>query len=273
MSRAKPSYAEIALEMFESVEHADDRQRRLKSTTFWHEFRVKRKTQQVVDRVDRILKDQGLSVSVKSGDVFGKEKHDDWIVLNIWPPIPEGPKTQIMPPLEWFDKMKNKEFGSEREVEYFFILPILEKLGYDESEVAIGYSITQYRGSRRIETEADIVAFNGPKKDKDDVLLVVEAKKAKKGITGITSDAIGEAGDYAQSLFPEFYVITNGQKILVFRFNGGKIPDEKVMDFERHLLVEMWEDLYKYVSKQATLKAKETTINKFGNQSTKSATN
>lgn len=129
MSRAKPSYAEIALEMFESVEHADDKQRRLKSTTFWHEFRVKRKTQQVVDRVDRILKEQGLSVSVKSGDVFGKEKHDDWIVLNIWPPIPEGPKNPIMPPLEWFDKMKNKEFGSEREVEYFSYYQFWKSLG------------------------------------------------------------------------------------------------------------------------------------------------
>jgi hypothetical protein len=202
---------------------------------------------------------------VKSGAAFGKEKHDDWIVLNIWPPIPEGPKTQIMPSLEWFDNLKNKDFGSEREVEYFFILPILEKLGYNENEIAIGYSIKQYRGSRRIETEADIVAFNGPKKEREDVLLVIEAKKAKKGITGITIDAIGEARDYAQSLFPEFYAITNGQEILVFRFNGGKIPDEKVMDFDISQLAEKWEDLYKYVSRQATLTAKDATNNKFGN--------
>ena len=129
MAKTKPNFAEISLEIYESVEHAEDKERKLKSSTFWHEFRVKRKTRQVVDRIERILKDQKLSVSVKSGGVFGKEKADDWIVLNIWPPTTNNKNDikPIIPPPEWFNRMKTREFGSEREVEYYFILPHVRK--------------------------------------------------------------------------------------------------------------------------------------------------
>lgn len=244
------------------------------SSTFWKsEFRVKRKTPQVVERIERILKEQHLGVSVKSGNVFGKEKADDWIVLTIWPPIvdPKPDHTPI-PPTEWFDKMKQREFGSEREVEYYFILPMLEKLGYDENEIAIGYSIILYDGGHKTETEADLVTFNGPSREKDDVLLVVEAKKNKKNVKGITVDQIGQVRDYAQALLPACYVITNGQKIMVFRFNGMQYHDEQVMDFERSMLNEMWVDLYKYASKEATVQRKIQRKLWWENQSAKPVT-
>lgn len=258
MTRIKPSFAEIALDIYESVEHATDKERRLKSSTFWHEFRVKRKTQPVIERVERYLNDQHLYVSVKSGREFGKEKADDWIVLNIWPPKGPGPKPPlVVPTTEWFNKMKMREFGSEREVEYYFILPMLEQLGYDESEIAIGYPVTMYDGGHRAEKEADLVTFNGPNKDTNDVLLVVEAKKSDKGIN---VDQIGQVKSYAKELLPACYVITNGQKIVVFQFNGMRYQDARVMDFERSMLDEMWEDLYKYVSKEATVQRKKDII-------------
>ena len=257
MAETKPDYSEIALEMYESVEHAKDKERRLLSSTFWHDFRVKKKTHQVVDRIERILKEQGLSVSVKSGRVFGKEGNKDWIVLNKWPPDTKKPIPDIpIPSPEWFNKMKTREFGSEREVEYYFILPMLEKLGYDENEIAIGYSIMVFSGGRKTETEADLVAFNGSKREKDNVLLVVEAKKAKKNVKGITIDQIGQIRDYAKELLPACYIITNGQKIMVFRFNGGQYRDKQVMDFDRSMLAEKWLDLYDYASKKATIQRK-----------------
>ena len=248
ISKAKPNFAEIALEMYESVEHASDKERRLLSSTFWREFRIKSKKQPVVERVERILKEQGLNVSVKSGAVFGKEKHDDWIVLNKWPPDDPPIIPPITPPSEWFDKMKTREFGSEREVEYYFILPLLENLGYDEDEIAIGYSIILYDGVHKAHKEADLVTFDGP--SREDALLIVEAKNSDKGIT---VDHIGEVRSYAKELFPACYVITNGQKIMVFRFNGMQLKDEKVMDFERSMLDEKWKDLYLYASKKATV--------------------
>jgi len=87
----RKSYAEIALETYESVKQANNRERKLKSTTFWRRFRVKRRTPKVVERVERILTEQNLSISVKSGKVLGKEDKDDWILLTIWPPITPPP--------------------------------------------------------------------------------------------------------------------------------------------------------------------------------------
>jgi hypothetical protein len=251
---AKRSYADIALDMYESVRQSNNKQKRLKSSTFWDAFRVGRRTDPVVERIGYILTEQKLKFSVKSGNVFGKEKYDDWIELSIWPPIqPEDPPVTDFPSLDWFQDMQTREFGSEREVEYNFVVPMLEKLGYDSSDNAIGYPVKMFEGVHRATKEADFVLFNGRSREKDDALLVVEAKKEGKGIT---VDNIGQAKSYARELLPACYIITNGQQIMVFQFNGMLYQDERVMDFDRSILKEMWTDLYKYASKPSTITRK-----------------
>jgi hypothetical protein len=42
--------------------------------------------------------------------------------------------------------------------------------------------------------------------------------------------------------------------------------DERVMDFDRSMLNDMWKDLYKYVSKESTIKRKSWMREKFQNQ-------
>ena len=42
--------------------------------------------------------------------------------------------------------MKTLVFESEREVEYNFIMPLLEKLGYEEADVVIGCPVIMYEG-------------------------------------------------------------------------------------------------------------------------------
>ena len=137
---AKKSYADIALDMYEAVKESNNRQKRLKSSTFWDAFRVGRRTPPVVERIGCILSEQGLRFSVKSGEVFGKEGFNDWIELAIWPPTePKGQLPDpVFPSLDWFLRMQTREFESEREVEYYFIIPLLEKLGYNEDDIAIG---------------------------------------------------------------------------------------------------------------------------------------
>ncbi|HOI19822.1 MAG: hypothetical protein BWY74_01412 [Firmicutes bacterium ADurb.Bin419] len=255
MARPKKSYAEVALEMYESVQQSDDKVRKLKSSVFWHEFRVKKRTMQVVERIGRILTEQKLTVSVKSGDVFGKERYDDRIILTIWPPQGEIiiPVSPIFPPIEWFSEMKTREFESEREVEYCFIMPLLEKLGYEYDDIAIGYPVTMFEGVHKTKKQVDVALFNGPSRKNEDALLVIEGKVDDKGIT---VDHIGQAKSYARELLPACYVITNGRQIIVFQFNGMMYQDERVMDFDRSMLYEMWEDLYKYISKRAAIDRK-----------------
>lgn len=255
MARPKKSYAEVALEMYESVQQSNDKERKLKSSVFWHEFRVKKRTTLVVERIGRILTEQKLTVSVKSGDVFGKEKDDDRIILTLWPPNGPifTPVTPICPPIEWFDEMKTREFESEREVEYYFIMPLLEKLGYEHDDIVIGYPITMFEGVHKTKKQVDVVLFNGPSRKNEDALLVIEGKEGDKGIT---VDHIGQAKSYAQELLPACYVVTNGRQVIVFQFNGMLYQDERVMDFDRSMLNEMWEDLYKYISKKAAIDRK-----------------
>lgn len=141
-------------------------------------------------------------------------------------------------------------------MEYYFILPILEMLGYEYDDIAIGYPVIIYEGVEKKTKKADIVVFNGSShnyQDGDDVLLVIEAKNPKNEIK---YDHIGQAKSYAKELTPAFYIVTNGEKVIVFQINGLKCQDERVLEFERSIVNEMWSELYKYVSKEAAIKRK-----------------
>jgi hypothetical protein len=250
------SEADVAFEMRQSVEQANDKQRKLKSSTFWRRFDVKAKQPQVVERINRLLINQGIIVDVKSGEAFGKEKDDDWIVLTleIKPPEPEEQTTTaIFPTSDWFKDIQEKVFESEREVETFFIAPLLEKLGYDYDDFVIGYAVEMFKGVQRIKAEADFVLFNGLSREKKDSLLLIEAKKSNKAIT---PDYIGQARSYAQEIMPAFYIITNGVQVKVFKFNGMLAPDTQVMDFTQSMLAEKWDELYRYISKEAAINRK-----------------
>jgi hypothetical protein len=269
MAKRKKSDADVALEMYESVKQSTNKEKRLKSSTFWSLFHVKKRHPQVVEKITNLLDGQGLNFAVKSGETFGKESDSDWIVLTpkIKPPEPSIsplPLTQLPPP-EWFEMMHTRDFESEREVEAFFITPLLEKLGYEYDDIVIGYPVEMFKGVQKTRREADFVIFNGSSRSKEDALLVIEAKKSDKGIS---VDHIGQAASYAQELLPACYIVSNGQQIIVFKFNGMLAPDERVMDFDRSELKEKWETLYGHISKEATIKRKEWMISQVGQSST-----
>lgn len=129
---------------------------------------------------------------------------------------------------------------------------MLEKLGYTYDDIVIGCPVEMFKGVTRIKTEADFVIFNGSGRTKENVLLIIEAKKS-----GINADHISQARSYAQQLFPACYMVSDGQQILVYRFNGMLAPDERVLDLNRAELRERWQFLYNSVSKEATIQRKE----------------
>lgn len=254
---AKKSGSDVALEMYQSVIQTNDKQKRLKSSTFWGLFDVKARRTTVVERIAHIIDNQGLRMAVKSGATFGEEDDADWIILTpkLYPP--PDPTPQIIPSewptSDWFEMIQARSFESEREVEAYFIVPLLEKLGYEYDDIAIGYPVAMFKGVQKTKTEADFVLFNGANRTKENALLVIEAKKSDKGIS---IDHIGQAKSYAQELFPACYLVSNGQQIIVFQFNGMLIPDERVMDFDRSELHDKWSDLYNYASKKTTIQRK-----------------
>lgn len=252
------SETDVALEIYQSVVQSNEKQKRLKSSTFWRLFAVRARQKKVVDRIVQLLETQGLKVSVKSGTAFGEEYNDDWIVLTLklLPPEPHVPPTSHVewPPTGWFETIQTRCFESEREVETYFIIPLVEQLGYEYDDIVIGHPVVMFKGVQKITTEADVVIFKSSGREKGDTLIVIEAKKSDKGVS---VDHISQAKSYAQELLPAYYVVTNGEQIKVYQFNGMLAPDECVMDFGRMALKENWQNLYRQMSKEAALKRKE----------------
>lgn len=261
MSKKSPS--DVALEIYESVLQTKEKQKKLRSSTFWGLFNVNCRHTKTVEKISRLLNSQGIKAAVKSGAILGQENNTDWILLS---PIfdtssTEHPETIISewPPSEWFEMVQNRKFDSEREVEAYFICPLLEKLGYEYEDIVIGHPVQMYKGVQKIKAEADFVLFNGAERSKQNALLVIEAKKNDKGIS---TDHIGQAKSYAQELLPASYIVSNGQQIIVFLFNGLLIPDERVMDFDIKELRLKWADLYNLVSKRAAQQRKSWLLEK-----------
>lgn len=257
---SKPvSIADVVEEMFQSILATPKHQRKLRSKTFWDRFGFKARTQDRVQQVREALRQRSLLINFDDA-TFGKEGKDEWIVLSyVKPEPPSGRPLDIepvipTPPEAWFETMEQRVFESEREVEYYFVLPLLEQLGFEEDDFAVGYPVQMYEGVSRVTKEADFVLFDGKDRAKENALLIVEAKKTSKILT---EDAAGQARAYAIWLTTPYYMVTNGDDIRVYLFRGAVSPDVMLMNFKRSEMRQNWTALFKSLNKAAVIKYKE----------------
>jgi hypothetical protein len=256
-----PPIADVVEEMFQSVLASPQRQRRLLSKTFWGGFGFKTRTRDRIEQVKTSLRQRSLLVN-HDEEVFGTEGKNEWIVLTYVEPKPpvvtSGSDPQLKdvptPPDSWFTMMEQRNFESEREVEYYFVVPLLEQLGYEEDDFAIGYPVQMYEGVKKVHKEADFVLFNGSSRAKEDVLIIVEAKKLGRPIT---RDAIGQARSYALWLTPAYYLVTNGDTIRLYLFRGAIGDDVPVKTFERSDMQQHWNLLHETIGKAAAIERKQ----------------
>ncbi|CAN5887707.1 hypothetical protein BH23GEM7_BH23GEM7_05070 [soil metagenome] len=252
--RPKPSVADVTDDILHSILATPKRQRRLRSKTFWEKFGFKMRTRERVEQVKMALQQRALIVNLPE-ETFGTEDKDEWLILSHVRPEPpaiateEGAETPT-PQEEWFALMEQRAFESEREVEYYFIIPLFEQLGYEEDDFAVGYPVQMYEGVKRVNKEADLVLFNGPGRTKEDAILIVEAKKTERMLT---EDSVGQARAYALWLVTPYYMVTNGQEIRVYLFRGAVQPDVLLMSFRRSELRAHWPALYKTLHKAAVV--------------------
>jgi hypothetical protein len=251
---------DVVEDMFQSVLATPKRQRRLRSKTFWEKFGFKRRTKDRVEQVKEAIKQHGLLVNLDD-TVFGTEHDDEWIVLTFVEPQPpaidpvEPPKVQIpTPPDTWFELIERRAFESEREVEYYFVVPVLEQLGYAEDDIAIGYPVQMYEGVKKVNKEADCVLFDGSTRSKDSALLIIEAKKTERTLT---EDAVGQARAYAMWLTTPYYLVTNGDDIRVYLFRGAIQSDVLLMNFHRREFRQQWPLFYQTLHKVSVIEYKE----------------
>jgi hypothetical protein len=254
------SITDVVEEIFQSILATPKRQRRLRSSTLWDKFGFERRTKDRVEQVKEALRHHSLIMNLDDA-TFGTEAKDEWIILSyIEPDLPptalptEPPAPTPTPPDDWFMLISNRVFESEREVEYYFVVPLLEHLGYTEDDFAIGYPVQMYEGVKKVNKEADFVLFNGGSRTKEDALLIVEAKKTGRVLT---EDAVGQARAYAMWLSTPYYLVTNGSDIRVYLFRGAVQPDVLLMTLNGTDLKQQWGTLYQTLNKNAVVAYKE----------------
>ncbi len=262
------SLNEVVEEIYQSILETPKKQRRLKSSTFWNKFGIKRRTQEHIDQVKKALEEHSIFFNIDDL-YFGTESRQDWITLSYLEVEPPQLPTQEIksdekiptPSEDWFKLIENRQFGSEREVEYFFIIPLLKQLNYTEDDLAIGFRVRVNEASKNSNKEADIVTFNSRNDPNPNALLVVEAKSNSKLIN---KDDIAQAHYYCRELLAPYYIVTNGDEIRVYLYKGLTLQsDFLLMNFKRSEIKQNWIFLYKNLNKSAILQYKQKLKQRF----------
>jgi hypothetical protein len=253
------SVEQIAEELLESVLASPKRQRRLLSKTFWARFGFKVRSRERIEHVWDALRERGLIISVADGE-FGSEGKKDWVVLSyVDPQLTNGRCDDVAalgaiptPPAEWFEQISQRMFSSEREVEYYCAMPLLEQLGYEQSNCAVGHRVEMYEGVKKVSKEADMVVFADAARK--DALIVVEAKRMGRPLT---EDVAGQAKAYSLWLQSPYYMLTNGDEIRVYHFRDPWHADVQLLAFNRSNLRENWAELYRYLNPETVVEFKQ----------------
>jgi hypothetical protein len=185
----------------------------------------------------------------------------DWIVLSL-PVMPtiEDSSPDPRPSEEWFDHLMTVHLDSEREVEMYFASLLFHGLGYTSEHEAAGFRFDMFEGVTRKRVEADLVYFTDEHHSLADghPLVLVEAKAANQPPDAGT----GQAKSYAYWLKPAYYVTTNGEVVVVYNYQGGAVPDVKVLDVKRSELRERFDDLYRILNPAAAERTRQAKLDK-----------
>lgn len=133
-----------------------------------------------------------------------------------------------------------------------------EQLGYHEEQEAAGFGFVMWEGVRQHHAEADLLYFARDMHDieKGDPLVLVECKAVGKG----PDAGLGQARSYAYWLKPAYYVVTDGDYLTVWNYQGGAVPDLRVCEARRAALREKFDDLYATLNPAAALATRQQKI-------------
>jgi len=255
------SLQEVIDEIHQSILATPKRQRKLLSKTFWDRFGFKVRTKERVEEVRNGLHERQIIINIDP-DRFGTEGKKEWIILTYLastPPsieasLPDAESMIPFPPDAWFELLISREYGSEREVELYFIMPIIKHLDYSETDCAWDWPVPMWQGGKKVPTRADLVLFNGKSRSNGDAMLVFEAKRP---LGELTEDAVGQARSYAHALATPYYAVTNGIELRVYVHGSGVQADSMKLSVGRTELKSSWGELFALLNRRAVLEHKE----------------
>jgi hypothetical protein len=243
--------AEIVANLRGSIEASKRGSRKLRAHRFKDLFGFPAWSPARRKMVNKRLADEGIVVQPPL-DEAGR---DDWLVFSM-PTLPEVTRqhAEPLPSDATFAYWEKLNPGSELEVEMHFAAPLFQSLGYTEEQEAAGFGITVFDGASHHRSEADLVYFATSVHDVDDgePLVLVECKMPGKG----PNAGLGQVQSYAFIIKPAYYVITDLDNLAVWNYQGGAVPDVRVIEVKNGELRERFDDLYAVLNPKAASKTR-----------------
>jgi hypothetical protein len=217
--------AEIVATLRGSIEASQRGSRRLRAHRFKDLFGFQAWSPSRREMVGKLLDSEGIVVQPS----LKEAGRDDWLVFSM-PTLPEVSRepAEPRPSDAWFAHLEQLHPGSEREVEMHFAAPLFQALGYTEAQEAAGFGVTVWDGASHHRSEADLVYFATDEHDVDhgEPLVLIECKMPGKG----PDAGLGQVRSYAFWIKPAYYVITDGETLVVWNYQGGAVPDVRVIE-------------------------------------------
>jgi hypothetical protein len=250
--------AEVVETIRASIEASRQGSRRVRAHRFRELFGYQAWSAQRREHVERLLQDAGIVVQPG----LSEADRDDWLLMSM-PTLPEPQKKHREPrPSEaWFVHLERVRMDSEREVETHFVVPLFQELGYTEEQEAIGFGFTMWEGVNHHHAEADLLYFADGTHDleKGQPLVLIECKaRGKKPGTGT-----GQAKSYAYGVKPAYYVITDGDDLTVWNYQGGAVPDVRVLETKRTDLRDRFDELYSILNPETVAAVRKDKLDRF----------
>ena len=248
---------DVAASIQRSIEVSPKGSRRVRCHTLRALFGFQAWTGQRKELVAGLLASRGIHAEPP---ILDAGLHD-WVVLSlpVMPP-PDDSKADPRPSEDWFDHLMSVHLDSEREVEICFASPLFHGLGYTSEHEAAGFRFDTWEGVSRRRVEADLVYFQDHRRSLEDgvPLIIVEAKSTSQQPDAGT----GQVRSYSFWLKPAYYVVTNGDVVVAYNYQGGAVPDVKVVDMKRAELRERFDELYRVLNPQAAMAARQAKLDK-----------
>lgn len=251
-------FNEIAMALRDDVSKSMSGSKRLKMRTLLTKFGISKRSDRNTADITEALSNEGLSINppiVRFSDKW-LIAPDDWIYLSCVAEI-EIPLPTSLPTWNadgWFDKIADLDLRTEKEVETKFIIPLLSRLGYDESDRFDGMPIKAAHGSKDTTLVIDFALFNNTSAAlRNQPLLTLEAKReGRLQKKHELASAHNQAKSYCLWTQCDFFMVTDSRTIQAFHIGHGRLGElNPIFACERNELRDLFSDLYAIVSKDA----------------------
>lgn len=162
-------------------------------------------------------------------------------------PLPEGWNAD-----NWFDKIQEKEYRTEKEVETKFILPLLAHLGYTEDDRFDAMPTSIPHGSKKLNMEIDFAMFVSEEEELADYpVLLVEAKKEDRLTKQVElQNAQLQLKSYAIGTGCRFGLVTDSRIVQVLDLMPNMGAYKVIFECQRTELKDRFLELYNFIGRE-----------------------